>query len=125
LSALGQTTAAEYPFRESTASQGNSSHVAAQGTGPLSFPTLSQPAEPEASNPLDFSSLVDTAYADQLQCDDLNFEAMFLSYQSSNQAMEEARQALATDLTGSGSGTTNGGSATLNPDCTTGFWPDS
>ncbi|PLW50800.1 hypothetical protein PCANC_14298 [Puccinia coronata f. sp. avenae] len=125
LSALGQTTAAEYPFRESTASQGNSSHVAAQGTGPLSFPTLSQPAEPETSNPLDFSSLVDTAYADQLQCDDLNFEAMFLSYQSSNQAMEEARQALATDLTGSGSGTTNGGSATLNPDCTTGFWPDS
>lgn len=115
------TSSADYPFRESNDSEANCSQITAQGIGQTS---LSQASQADSSaNPLEFGSLVDSSY-DPLKCDHgLNFDAMFLSYQSSSQALEEVRESLTTNLAATHPlGSTTGDSSSLTQDYPKDFW---
>ncbi|KAH9448558.1 hypothetical protein Pst134EA_027868 [Puccinia striiformis f. sp. tritici] len=126
---LGNSTSAEYPFRDSTVPEDNLSQITAPGNAQATYPRLSQTSPSDATNPLEFSSLIDTSYTDpgKSNCDVLNFESMYLNYQSSsmaNQALEDACQSLTTNIGEAASGSTNG-EPTINQEYPKGFWVNS
>ncbi|KAA1070326.1 hypothetical protein PGT21_008462 [Puccinia graminis f. sp. tritici] len=128
---LVNSNPAEYPFREPAVSE-HSSQISGSGASQqTTYPLRSQGSQSDCSKPLEFSALIDdSSFSDPLKSDGLDFDSMYLSYQShsaSNQALEDACQSLTTNTLAQNTLDNNNTSAgpTLNQDHQKEFWVNS